>query len=223
MPRRRRYGMGGFVFHVLNRGARRGGLFETGGDYDAFERVLREALERRPIRLLNYCVMRNHFHFLMWPETDKDLPEFMHRFTLKQALRWRTANNTLGEGAVYQGRYKAIPVHTDEHFLSVARYVERNPLRAGLVERAEDWRWSSLWHREVKKDNFPLAKWPVACPADWLHHVNQAQTAAELSAIRKSVKRGCALGNRSWQEEVAKTLGVPGFYRPQGRPPRNRS
>ena len=79
-------------------------------------------------------------------------------------MRWRKANDTVGEGAVYQGRYKAIPVHTEEHFLTVARYVERNPLRAGLVERAEDWRWSSLWHREVMKDNFPLAEWPVRTP-----------------------------------------------------------
>ena len=66
--------MGGFVFHVLNRGARRGVLFDTPDDYDAFVRLLRRAVEERPIRLLGFCAMRTHFHLLVWPENDQQLP-----------------------------------------------------------------------------------------------------------------------------------------------------
>jgi len=221
MPRRRRYGMAGFVFHVLNRGARRGPLFDTSGDYDAFIDILREAVVRRPIRLHSFCAMPNHFHLVLSPESDTQLPRFMHWLTGTHGIRWRTANNTLGEGAVYQGRYRAIPVHTEEHFLSVARYVERNPLRARLVERAEQWPWSSLWQREVARDSFPLAPWPVAEPSGWVRIVNQPQTVTELAAIRRCVIRGCALGNPRWQAEVAHNLRIPGYFRTSGRPRRN--
>jgi putative transposase len=215
--------MAGFVFHVLNRGARRGVLFETAADYDAFVRVLRQAIDERPIRLLNFCAMRNHFHLLVWPETDQQLPRFMHWLTATHGLRWRDATGTIGEGAVYQGRYKAIPVQTDDHFLRVARYVERNPVRAGLVARAQDWRWSSLWHREVARSGFPLADWPIDPPIDWTDHVNRPQTLDELAAIRRCVIRGCAVGDASWQKEVAKSLGIPGYFRSVGRPRANDS
>ena len=97
----------------------------------------------RPIRLLNYCVMPNHFHLVVWPRTDAELPRFMHWLTCTHAMAWREATKTVGDGVVYQGRYKAIPVQTEDHFLRVARYVERNPVRAGLVESAEERRSAS--------------------------------------------------------------------------------
>jgi putative transposase len=210
--------MGGFVFHVLNRGSRRGVLFNTPDDYDAFVRLLREAVNRRPIRLLNFCAMRTHFHLIVWPETDQQLPLFMHWLTGTHGLRFRDATGTIGEGAVYQGRYKAIPVQTEDHFLRVARYVERNPVRAGLVWRAQEWRWGSLWHRQVARDGFPLAKWPVDEPEGWVDHVNQPQSFAELAAIRRCINRGCGVGDASWQKEVANTLGIPGYFRENGPP-----
>jgi putative transposase len=210
--------MAGLVFHVLNRGSRRGVLFHTPDEYDAFVRLLRLAVEKRPIRLLNFCAMPTHFHLLVWPQTDEQLPRFMHWLTGAHGLRYREASDTIGQGAVYQGRYKAIPVQSDAHFLRVARYVERNPLRAGLVSRAEDWRWSSLWHGRVVNEGFPLANWPVAEPADWVDHVNQAQNLAELMAIRRCVIRGCGVGDAGWQKEVSKTLGIPGYFKSSGRP-----
>jgi Transposase and inactivated derivatives len=216
MPRRKRLGMGGFIFHVMNRGARRGTLFVESGEYDEFVRLLRLAVRTRPIRLLNFCVMPNHFHLLAWPRTDTELPRFMHWLTATHAKAWREATKTVGQGVVYQGRYKAIPVQTEGHFLRVARYVERNPVRAGLVESAADWTWSSAWHRDVVPDRFPLAKWPVPRPANWLEVLNTPQSAAELAAIRKCVNRGRAIGNASWRKEVAKMLEIPEAHRLSG-------
>ncbi len=215
--------MAGLVFHVINRSAKRGPLLQTSADYDGFVRTLRDALAERPLGLLNFCAMPTHFHLLAQPATDTELSRFMHWFTATHAMRWRKSNDTVGEGAVYQGRYKAIPVHTEDYFLAVARYVERNPLRAKLVTRVEDWQWSSLYHRDIVKDNFPLAQWPIAQPEDWIANVNEPQTVGEIAAIRRSVHNGCALGNASWQEEVAKTLGIPGYFRSRGRPRRNGS
>lgn len=175
------------------------------------------------MRVLTFCVMPNHFHLALWPNSDVQLQRFMHWLTTVHALRWRAATNTVGEGAVYQGRYKAIPVQTDNHFITLARYVERNPVRAGLCARPEHWRWSALWHRDVVRDSFPLAAWPVTMPVDWVALVGRPQARKEVATVRRSVAQGCALGNAGWQDEMAKNLRIPGYFRGRGRPRSNPS
>jgi putative transposase len=89
----------------------------------------------------------------------------MHLLTVTHAQRWHAFRGTSGTGSVYQGRFKAIPIQSDRHLLLVCRYVERNPLRAKLVEDAADWRWSSLWRRIHGRDA-ELDPWPVPPPGD---------------------------------------------------------
>ena len=124
------------VYHVLNRANARMTLFDDEGDYAAFERVLGQACERGQMRLLAYCVMPNHWHLVVWPRKDGDLSRFMNWLTLTHTQRWHQHRHTVGVGHVYQGRFKSFPVETNEYLLTVCRYVERNPVRAGLVERA---------------------------------------------------------------------------------------
>ena len=159
MPRIARQAAGGYVYHVINRGVGRMRLFEKQADYAAFERVLARTQEQEAMRLLGWCVMPNHWHLLAWPREDGALGRFMQRLTVTHARRWQEHTQRVGEGHVYQGRYKSFPVQSDEHFLAVLRYVERNALRAGLVERAEDWRWGSLWHwanrRKAREGGMP--------------------------------------------------------------------
>jgi putative transposase len=114
-------------------------------DYSAFLCVLSQAQTRVPMRLLSFSVMPNHWHLVLRPESDDDLSRFMQWLTRTHAPRWQVKRRSVGTGAVYQGRFRAIPVQSDEHLLTVCRYVERNPLRAGLVDRVEHWRWSSAW------------------------------------------------------------------------------
>src|SRR5262245_49854312 len=147
MPRRLRFADGGFVYHALNRAAGRATLFEKPGDFAAFEETLRQAKERLPVRLLAYCVMPNHWHLVVWPQRDGDLSQYLRWVTVTHTQRWHAHHHTAGTGPLYQGRFKSFPVQQDEHLLSVCRYVERNPLRAKLAKRAENWRWSSLWQR----------------------------------------------------------------------------
>jgi putative transposase len=78
------------------------------------------------------------------------LTDFLQWLTQTHSLRWRAHYKTLGTGHLYQGRFKSFPVEDDDHFYTVARYVERNPLRAGLVTQAQDWRWSGLWRYEPR-------------------------------------------------------------------------
>ncbi len=147
MPRRLRESTGGIVYHVLNRAVGRKTLFRKDGDYLAFEKVLEQTVERTSSRLLSYCVMPNHWHLLWWPREDGELSEVMRWLSVTHTQRWHAHHHTAGTGPIYQGRFKSFPIQSDEHFLTVARYVERNALRANLVTRAQDWRWSSLWRR----------------------------------------------------------------------------
>jgi putative transposase len=208
------------VFHVLNRGVARMQVFENAGDFQAFERVLCEVVQQAPMRICGYCLMPNHWHFLLWPERDGDLAAFMQRLTITHVRRWQEHRHYVGLGHVYQGRYKSFPVEEDEHFLAVARYVERNALRAGLVLRAEEWRWSSLWRRcqGSSEEKAVLTAWPVAPPADWVERVNRADNGKELEALRRSVQRGRPYGAPEWQRQVAKRLGLESAYRSAGRP-----
>ena len=220
MPRTARVAPGGMVFHVLNRGVARMQLFEKAADYQAFEQVLRDTLDQSPMRICAYAVMPNHWHLLLWPECDGELAAFMQRLTITHVRRWQEHRGYAGLGHVYQGRYKSFPVESDEHFWVVARYVERNALRANLVLRAEEWRWSSLWQRchPTGEERSLLAAWPIDMPANWLERVNQTDNAQELEALRRSVQRGRPFGQPEWQKEIAKRLGLESAYRPTGRP-----
>jgi putative transposase len=122
-----------------------------------------------------------------------------------------------GEKGIYQGRFKAFPVASDEHMDTVLRYVERNP-RAHPVSRAEDWRWSSRWRRQRARAAPLLHAWPLPVPADWLALVNEPQTAGEVEAVRRSVQRSCPYGAAGWREETARQLGLEASLRPPGRP-----
>ena len=178
MPRINRIAPGGMVFHVLNRGVGRQKLFGKSADYSAFEEVVAETLEKTPMRICSYCVMPNHWHFVLWPQHDGDLAAFMQRLTVTHVTRWQKNRRRVGEGHVYQGRFKSFPVETDDYFYQLVRYVERNALRANLVPRAEEWRWSSLWRREhgSPAEQTLLAEWPMPCPRHWLRYVNEAET-----------------------------------------------
>ena len=220
MPRARRVALGGLVYHVLNRANARMQLFAQDSDYQAFERVLTEAGERVGMRLLAYCVMPNHWHLVVWPRADGDLSAFLGWLTMTHAQRWHASRRTVGSGHLYQGRFKSFPVQTDEHFLTVCRYVERNALRAKLVPRAEDWRWSSLWRRTHGDDKAQalLSEWPVPCPRQWLGWVNEPQTQAEVEALRRCVTRGQPFGSEIWVQRAAQRLGLEAALRPRGRP-----
>ena len=120
------------VFHVLNRANARARIFAKDGDYAAFERVLCETLVRKPMRILGYLVMPNHWHLVLWPEHDGELGAFMQRLTTTHVRRWHLHRRTVGCGHLYQGTYKSFPIEVDEHLLTVLAYVERNALRRDL-------------------------------------------------------------------------------------------
>jgi putative transposase len=190
----------------MNRGARRGVLFEAPGDYRAFVRCLTETQHRYPIRLFAYCVMPNHFHLVCRPDGAGDLSQFMRRLTLTHSKRWHAKRGTQGQGAVYQGRYRSSVVKSDRHFHAVCRYVERNPLRSKLVDRAEQWEWSSLGARRRNWEP-AMDEWPVAKPLAWIRLVNSEDDLRELSDLRQLLRQGRPVGDPAWQAEQLEQPG----------------
>jgi putative transposase len=220
MPRPRRAAEGGLIYHALNRGNARLAIFEGDDDYAAFERSLGQAIDRYDMRLLAYCLMPNHFHLMLWPRVDGDLSHFMRWLTMTHTQRWHALRRTAGTGHLYQGRYKSFPVQSDEHFLTVCRYVERNALKAGLVDRAEDWRWYSLSARRARggPDRPQLTPWPIERPRDWTARVNRPFGPHEEAAVLRSIRRGQPFGSESWRVDAAARLGLESALRPRGRP-----
>ena len=180
--------MSGGIYHVLNRANFRSRAFKSRRIIKDFLAILEESLSFVPMRILAYCLMPNHWHLVLYPRADGDLSKFLQRITLTHTQRYHAQTRTVGYGHVYQGRYKSLPVESDRHFLTLVRYVERNAQRAGLVKKAEDWPWSSVYARLCgnEKQKKLLSPWPVAEPRhyrEWLNH-RKARKKLRISAMR---------------------------------------
>jgi len=237
MPRKPRSIRGNTAYHVLNRATARARIFHKTADYAAFERTLEQAHARYPLRILAYVLMPNHFHLVLWPRQDQAhlLSHFMRWLQLTHTQRWHAHHHSSGTGPLYQGRFKAFPIQTprpndtssdpSRALRSVCRYVERNPLRAGLVTHAQDWPWSSL-HRRLhatpeQAQNALLAPWPPdTYPGNprWLALVNTPQRPADEAAIHLSIQRNRPLGTPQWTQRIAAELDLSHTLRPRGRP-----
>lgn len=226
MPRTARVQPGGMIFHVLNRGNGRMQIFDKPADYAAFLRCMKQAAEHIDMRLLAYCLMPNHWHLVLRPRETGDLGRYMQRLTVTHVRRWHEHRHTTGGGHLYQGTYKSFPVQTNDYFHAVCRYVERNALAANLVEKAEDWRWSSLWQRDHPEpaDDLPtLTPWPGTGntnphPPNWKRLVNRPQNQKEVEALRQCIQRGRPFGSADWQRRTATRLGLESTFRSRGRP-----
>jgi putative transposase len=219
MGRVRRNAAGGVVYHALNRGNGRARIFHKAGDYDAFVRLLRDGQRLVPIRLLGFCLMPNHWHLVLWPFHDGDLSRYIGWVSNTHVKRYREHYRDRGAGHLYQGRFKSFPVQDDHHLLTVLRYVEANPLRAGLARRADAWQWSSFTARAREGANDGLlSDWPLDRPVDWGATVEEVLDDRTLANLRHSIDRGCPYGETSWTNRVAGLLRLTGTLLPRGRP-----
>jgi putative transposase len=145
----------------------------------------------------------------------------MHWLTMTHVARWRAHRGTIGRGHLYQGPYKSVAVECDLHLLITGRYIERNARTANLVQRAEEWRWCSLWrrlHPHICDGLPPLSEWPADRPEAWVDIVNEPQTEKELVAMKQSLLTGRPFGSTAWQQKVALEMGLDPGPRPRGRP-----
>jgi putative transposase len=214
MPRPLRQIEAGLVYHVLNRGNGRRTLFSKENDFLSFIKILAEGVEQFEVDLFSYCLMSNHWHLLVRPRKGQALSRFMAWVTVTHARRHHMHYPKPGSGHLYQGRFKSFPVESDDHYLTVARYIHANPLRAGLVKRAEAWRWTDLHgHSDLR-----LTEWPVNRPPRWARLVNSPQPEDEVAAMEQSLSRGTPLGSDAWVKRIAQKLNLASTLAPLGRP-----
>lgn len=216
MPRTARLLVAGGYYHVINRGNNRSAVFHNPTEYRAFVSLLGRAQERIQLQIVAACLMPNHFHLVVSPRQDRDLSRWMQWLLTTHSHHYHLVHGTAGR--VWQGRFKAFPIQQDHHLLTVMRYVERNPLRAGIVTRAEDWSWGSSAWRLDRNPVLQLSEPPFQLPADWAAYVNQPQTPSEVDALRECVNRQRPFGGPSWTDGVAATLGITKTSRRRGRP-----
>jgi putative transposase len=218
MPRTARSIEAEIIYHVLNRGNGRMQLFHKDEDSTAFEHALSQALGRNPVDLLTYCLMPNHWHLVVRPQTDSALGRMMAWVGATHVRRHQEHYHRRSAGHLYQGRYKSFPVAEDDYFLTLCRYVESNALRARLVERAEQWTWGGLWRRAHRAVGPVLSEWPVERPRNRTGSVNGELAPEEMHVVRECVVRGRPLGPVDWMTETARRLGLEFALRNPGRP-----
>ena len=218
MPRKPRISLGNICYHVLNRGNGRNTVFHKDGDYAAFLKLMDQANERTPMRLLSYCLMPNHFHLVLWPKLDGDLSKWMQWLTTSHVRRYHRHYNSSGH--VWQGSFKSFPIQSDAHLLTVMRYVERNPVRAKTipVRKAQNWQWSSVGNPPKDTIVPKIDPGPVKRRKDWLKWVNQPLSETERDALAVCISRGQPFSKDDWKSQTARKLGIESSLRPRGRP-----
>ncbi len=224
MPRPLRPIDDGLIYHVINRGNNRQRVFRKQADFGAFLHALAQLKERKPFELYGYCLLDNHFHLLMRPK-DPTISRIMQSLLVSHTQRYHRHYGSGGH--VWQGRFKSPVVQSDEHLLAVLRYIEANPLRARIVKRAEDYRWSSyLCHGMGAADALldPLVLYdqlgarPETRQRKWAEKVHLPMPGQQIAAIRRSVQTGLPYGEKSWVHRLASRLELDLTIRPRGRP-----
>lgn len=216
MPRIPRGLTKGFCYHVINRGNDKKVVFRKAYDYSAFLDLVLHAKERYPVKVIAYCLMPNHFHFVLSPDEGKSLSAWMQWLMTSHVRRYHRHYESSGH--VWQGRFKSFLIQSDNHLLVVMRYVEGNPVRAGLTASAGDWKWSS--HRESagKIPRIITDEIPMVLPEHWTAYVDQPWTEKDLKQVRESVNRQAPFGSPHWQSRMGTKLGLESTMRPRGRP-----
>jgi putative transposase len=213
------------IDHALNRGNHRGPVFFTPDDYSTFLRALRQTKARYPFHLFGYCLMGNHLHLVLQPAAGQSISRIVQSLTV--AHTWHYHKGRGSSGHVWQGRFKSPVLQDGDHLLTVLRYVEANPLRAGMVADLAGYPWSSYpAHGLGRADDLldPVASWEelgrtaAARQAYWRKWLHTPLSDRELARVRKSVTSGRPFGSAAWTKATADRLGVSLTPRPRGRP-----
>jgi putative transposase len=220
MPRLSRTVFAGVPHHITQRGNRREDIFFTEEDREAYLSWLKEYCEKFGVEILAYCLMTNHIHLVAVPSADDGLQRVLKPLHMRYAQR---INRSRGwKGHLWQGRFFSSPL--DEAYLWAAvRYVERNPVRAGMVSRAEDYRWSSAAAHCGKQLDSLLN--PVSGLSrkfseieDWSAWLAEGDETEELQMLRRNVEKGLPCGSDGFVQKLGRQVGRFLKYRPQGRP-----
>lgn len=206
--------------HVTQRGNRRQQTFFNEGDYQAYLELMAEWCQKEGVAIWAYCLMPNHTHLIAVPQTELSL-----RRAIGEAHRRYTRGINFREkwrGYLWQGRFASF-VMDEPYLLAAARYVELNPVRAGLVACAEGWPWSSARaHLSGCDDQLVKVAPLLAMVPDWRALLDSALSEEEIRDLREHGRTGRPLGNVSFVERLERMVGRILAPRQGGRPPKLR-
>lgn len=225
MPRQPRLEIPGLPLHIIQRGVNRTAIFLAPGDYTRYLHWLAEAFARNNVALHAYVLMTNHVHLLATPFERGCVSKAMQQL----GRRYVAAFNRRHErtGTLWEGRFKSCLVETDQYLLAVCRYIERNPVRAAMVARPEDYPWSSVHFHLGNKVDPVITPHPcyLALAADsrarsdqYRHVLHEPHGEQQIEMIRKHLRQERALGSSRFQANVERATGRPVAIRAQGRP-----
>lgn len=231
MPRTARIIINDYPHHIIQRGHNRQVVFASDADYLFYLDNLQEWKEKFGCKVYSYCLMTNHVHLIVDPgANERNLSLLMKRIAGRQT---RFVNKVeKRSGTLWEGRYKSSPISTDEYLLACCRYVELNPVRAGLVAAPEDYRWSSYRAKvgilqqdwlDFDPQYLGLAKTAKKRREKYQKFMLETISEKEMAQIRGAIQRGQLTGTLKFVEEIEAKMGKRIEFRGQGRPRKEQS
>jgi putative transposase len=219
MPRVARTVFADLPHHITQRGNRRETVFFNDEDRVCYLSWLKEYSDKHNIEILAYCLMTNHVHLVAVPFAEESLHRVLRPLHMRYAQKINREHGW--DGHLWQGRFFSCPL--DETYMWAAvRYVERNPVRAGLVRRAEDYNWSSAAvHCRLKEDRILTrsSRWLEEFEGieNWSKWLTEGDDLQKVEVLRRNIKKGLPCGTDDFIQKLERMAGRILRYRPQGR------
>jgi putative transposase len=206
-----------YPHHITQRGNHRLDIFIDDDDRAVYLKLLRQYRDKHGLEILAYCLMSNHIHLVAVPTENHSLSRALADTHMRYAQHINRKYSKVGH--LWQSRFFSC-ILDEDHTLAAARYVERNPVRAGLVGRAWDYPWSSAReHIDRKKDALVSARWPLGdLREQWAELLTATDDTKELEAIRTSTLSGKPVGTEAFIKKMEKLLQRLLKPREVGRP-----
>lgn len=215
MPKFRRLVVPGYPHHVTQRGVRRQATFFDDLDYKTYLRLAAKFLVPSSLEIWAYCLMPNHIHAVVVPQTERSLAAFFG--PLHKLYAQHTNQRYEWSGHLWQARFFSVPMN-ESHALAALRYVEMNPCRSGLADKPEDWPWSSARaNLGLAKDKLIRGRPAMSVSSDWCEYLSMPEDPDELKVVRRQTSTGRPAGDDLFIEKIESLTGRRIRRRPAGR------
>jgi putative transposase len=219
MPRIARIVAVGYPHHITQRGNYRQDIFTNDTDREIYLDLLIKESKQYDIKLLAYCFMTNHVHLIVVPNNEGAMGNVFKYVNMKYSQYY---NKKIGTGGhLFQGRFFSC-VMDELHTMICTRYIERNPVRANIIQKPCDWKWSSARiHCDMEQDKFganDLFKYIELPKEEWRSFIEHIDNPLEIEEIQKQTRRGRPLARQEKLKQLEKSLNRKLLLKPQGRP-----
>ena len=216
MPRDARVVCAGVPYHVTQRGNYRQDIFEEEEDREKYMEFFMMYLEKFEVKLYAWCLMSNHVHFIVEPSTEDGLANLFRFAHMRYSQYFNRKKGASGH--LFQGRFHSSPLDAD-HLYEALRYVELNPLRAGIVSRVDGYKWSSMKTHLTGKGKYPLSSVNKYLEIhDWKEYLKEKADEEILKTLRSRAKTNRPAGDAKFIKKIEKLTGRTLTFNKKGRP-----